>query len=145
MRNFIKHRMDSEVASELLTQELNALSKRMQVYETRKDPLGAGLYKRYSKRHFVYKTCKENIDFVINVMNDYISQNPDLSKPILYKPSITSIYDIGKYQTIALMIKHEFELLLRFLELHWKQEEADLYEECIKRLNYVYSHIAKNR
>ncbi len=66
-----------------------------------------------------------------------------MPKPILYKSSI--IQDIGKYQTVALSIKREIEPLQRISFYSGKHKEADLYKECIKRLNFVYAHIAKNR
>ena len=112
-----------------------------------KDFFGEIMYKKESDRFSVFCQCKDNLDFVIGVLKSYIDnhQDPSTPKVIYYSPrEFTYIYDVGKFQTEVLKAKRNIETLLWIAKIS-KGEEIELYQECIKRLNYVYSHIAKNR
>ena len=147
MEDFIKRKMDLEAASALLTKTLAILNENVQNYENRKDDLGKGMYEKYTGNVSILTKCKENIDFVIAVLTDYINQHPEsLSKRIDYTPRrITSIYDIGKYQTEALKAKRLFEPLTRIASYAGDKEKEKLYQECVDRLNYVYAYISKTK
>ena len=147
MEDFIKRKMDLEAASALLTKTLAILNENVQNYENRKDDLGKGMYEKYTGNVSILTKCKENIDFVIAVLTDYINQHPEsFSKRIDYTPRrITSIYDIGKYQTEALKAKRLFEPLTRIASYAGDKEKEKLYQECVDRLNYVYAYISKTK
>jgi len=147
MEDFIKRKMDLEAASALLTKTLAILNENVQNYENRKDDLGKGMYEKYTGNVSILTTCKENVDFVIAVLTDYINQHPEsTSRRIDYTPRrITSIYDIGKYQTEALKAIRLFEPLTRIASYAGDKEKEKLYQECIDRLNYVYAYISKTK
>jgi len=147
MEDFIKRKMDLEAASALLTKTLAILNENAQSYENRKDDLGKGMYEKYTGNISILTTCKENVDFVIVVITDYINQHPEsTSRRIDYTPRrITSIYDIGKYQTEAIKAKRIMEHLQWRASMSQDEEKKTLYQECITKLNYVYAHIAKTK
>ena len=131
--------MDLEAATALLIRTLAILNENAQSYENRKDALGKGMYEKYTGNFSILTTCKENIDFVIAVLTDYINQHPEsTSRRIDYTPRrITSIYDIGKYQTEALKAKRIMEHLKWQASMSHDEEKKMLYQECITKLNYV--------
>lgn len=139
--------MDLEAASTLLTKVLTKLNESAHNFENRNDDLGKNMYAKYSESHSALTTCKENIDFVIAVLTDYINQHSEsTSKRVFYSPRrITSIYDIGKYQFEALKAKKTFEILIQIASFTRDEEQIKLYKECITKLNYVYAHIAKTK
>lgn len=147
MEDFIKRKMDLEAASALLTKTLAILNENVQNYENRKDDLGKGMYEKYTGNVSILTKCKENIDFVIAVLTDYINQHPEsLSKRIDYTPrKLTFISDIGKYQTEAIKAKRIMEHLQWRASMSQDEEKKTLYQECITKLNYVYAHIAKTK
>ena len=147
MEDFIKRKMDLEAASALLTKTLAILNENVQNYENRKDDLGKGMYEKYTGNVSILTKCKENIDFVIAVLTDYINQHPEsLSKRIDYTPrKLTFISDIGKYQTEALKAKRLFEPLTRIASYAGDKEKEKLYQECVDRLKYVYAYISKTK
>lgn len=147
MEDFIKRKMDLEAASALLTKTLAILNEDVQSYGNRKDDLGKGMYEKFIGNVSILTKCKENIDFVIAVLTDYINQHPESSsKRIDYTPRrITSIYDIGKYQTEAIKAKRIMEHLQWRASMSHDEEKKILYQECITKLNYVYAHIAKTK
>jgi hypothetical protein len=143
MEDFIKRKMDLEAASTLLTKALTNLNESIQNYTNREGDFG----KMMNEKHSVLTICKENIDFVIAVLTDYINQHPEsTSRRIDYTPRrITSIYDIGKYQTEAIKAKRIMEHLQWRASMSQDEEKKILYQECITKLNYVYAHIAKTK
>lgn len=147
MEKYIKSKMDLEAASTLLTKVMENVHESVKRYENRKDFFGEIMYKKESDRFSVFCQCKDNLDFVIGVLKSYIDnhQDPSMPKVICYSPrKFTYIYDVGKFQTEVLKAKRNIETLLWIAKIS-KGEEIELYQECIKRLNYVYSHIAKNK
>lgn len=143
MEDFIKRKMDLEAASTLLTKALTNLNESIQNYTNREGDFG----KMMNEKHSVLTICKENIDFVIAVLTDYINQHPEsLSKRIDYTPrKLTFISDIGKYQTEAIKAKRIMEHLQWRASMSQDEEKKILYQECITKLNYVYAHIAKTK
>ena len=70
MEDFIKHKMDLEAASTLLTKALTNLNESIQNYTNRKGDFG----KIMNEKHSMLTICKENIDFVITILTDYINR-----------------------------------------------------------------------
>lgn len=146
MGNYIyKTKTDLEAASTLLTRVLNAVNENVQRYENSNNIPGQAFYELWFKRYSVYRECKDNLDFVIEVLKNYLDTHPEESSSGYTPRKITSIYDIGKYQTEALNAKRNIKSRLLFMaSVRGNEEEIKLYQECIEKLNYVYSHIAKN-
>ena len=145
MENFIKRKMDLEAASALLTKALENIAESMQGCENKQNELGRRMYDTYSKRYSILNTCKENLDFVIKVLVDYISQHKESSSlRISYTPrKLTFLAAIGKYQTETHKAKEAIKHLLWIASISNDEELQGLCQECIKKLNYVYVHIAK--
>ena len=146
MTNYIyKTKTDLEAASTLLTKVLNAVNENVQRYEKSCDFPAQAMHERLFKRYSVYRECKDNLDFVIAVLKNYLDSHPEESSSGYTPRKITSIYDIGKYQTETLIAKKNINnILLWMARLSGDEEGMRLYQECIERLNFVYSHIAKN-
>ena len=128
MEDFIKRKMDLEAASTLLTKALTNLNESIQNYTNRE----GDFCKMMNEKHSVLTICKENIDFVIAVLTDYINQHP-----------VSSSKRID--QTEALKAKRLFEPLTRIASYAGDKEKEKLYQECVDRLNYVYANIAKTK
>ena len=146
MGNYIfKTKTDLEAASTLLTKVLNAVNENVQRYEKSSDFPAQAMHERLFKRYSIYRECKDNLDFVIEVLKNYIDTHPEESYSRYAPRKMTSIYDIGKYQTETLNAKRTIKSTLLFMARARGDEEGmRLYQECIERLNYVYLHIAKN-
>lgn len=145
MSNIYKTKTDLEAASTLLTKVLDSVNESVQRYEKSNDVSGQAFYQLWFKRYSVYRECKDNLDFVIAVLKNYLDTHPEESTSRYTPRKITSIYDIGKYQTETLIAKKNINnILLWMARLSGDEEGMRLYQECIERLNFVYSHIAKN-
>ena len=145
MTNYIyKTKTDLEAASTLLTRVLNAVNENVQRYENSNNIPGQAFYELWFKRYSVYRECKDNLDFVIAVLKNYLDTHPEESSSEYTPRRITSIYDIGKYQTEALKAKRNIDTLLWMAKVRGDENKIKLYQECIEKLNYVYSNIAKN-
>lgn len=137
--------MDLEAASTLLTKVLDSVNETVQRYEKNNDVFSKKMYEKSFKRYSVYRECKDNLDFVIAVLKNYLDTHPEESSSGYTPRRITSIDDIGKYQTEALNAKREIKSTLLFMaRVSGDDEKSKIYQECIDRLNFVYSHIAKN-
>lgn len=63
---------------------------------------------------------------------------------ISYKPRVLTYYsDIGKYQTEVIKAKRKFETLHWAASITRDAEKKALYQDCINKLNFVYTHISK--
>ena len=143
MEDFIKRKMDLEAASTLLTKALTNLNESIQNYTNRE----GDFCKMMNEKHSVLTICKENIDFVITILTDYINQHPgSSSNRINYTPrKMTFISDLGKYRTEIHKAKQAIELLIWQASMSQDDEKKMLYQECITKLNYVYANIAKTK
>ena len=145
MNYIYKTKTDLEAASTLLTKVLDSVKESVQRYENSNNIPGQAFYELWFKRYSVYRECKDNLDFVIEVLKNYLDTHPEESSSGYTPRKITSIYDIGKYQTEALNAKRSIQsILLWRARISGDEEKSKVYQECIERLNYVYSHIAKN-
>lgn len=147
MGNYIlKTKIDLETASTLLTKVLDAVNESVQRYQRNNDVFSKTMYEKAFKRYSVYRECKDNLDFVIEVLKDYLDNHPEESSFGYTPRKITSISDIGKYQQETLNAKRYLQSKLLFMaSVRGNEDEIKLYQECIKKLDYVYSHIAKNQ
>ena len=142
--NIKKSKLDLEAAYKLLNDVTDELKERLDEYscgnfiqQMRAEPLR----ERYSS----LIKCKENLEFVIDIFNQYIQNNQqDTSASYSYKPRILkSHYDLGKYQTEAINAQKNVKSLLNIASMMRDVEKKRLYQDCIDRLNYVYSHISR--
>lgn len=146
MSNIYKIKTDLEAASTLLTKVLNSVNESVKRYENSNNVPGQAMCELYSKRYSVYSKCKDNLDFVIAVLNNYLDTHPEESSSRYTPRKITLISDIGKYQKETIIAKRYIENpLLWSARMSRDEEKIKLYQDCIERLNYVYSHIAKNK
>lgn len=142
--DFIKCKMDLETASTFLDEILEDEKRNLRV-RANNTFIGKALYEVDEKRISVLTECKDNIDFVLDVLKDYINkENTQSFSPLFYKPKkFSSHSDLGKYQTEVIKAKKKIETLLWVSSLTKDEEKMKLYQECINKLNYVYSHISK--
>lgn len=142
----IKNKMDLEAASNLLNEVLEREKAELQNHANYNTPVGEMLFEKKKERFSVYVKCKDDIDYVIDFLKDYIKQeNIESPSVLFYKPRKASCHEIGKYQTEVLRAKSNIETLYRVSRMTRKGEYATMFQECITKLNYVYSHISKNK
>lgn len=98
MNYIYKTKTDLEAASTLLTKVLDSVNESVQRYEKSNNIPGQAMYEMRFKRYSVYRECKDNLDFVIEVLKNYLDNHPEESSSRYTPRKITSIYDIGKYQ-----------------------------------------------
>lgn len=145
--DYIECKMDLEAVSTLLNEVYDKEKESLQRRANYTSNVGKMLYEKEEERFYVLTTCKENLDFVIDVLKEYINQNTQDSNTttLSYKPRVLTYHsDIGKYQTEVLKVKRIFETLV------WKssfpfarnEEKMRLYKDCVEKLKYVYSHIS---
>ncbi|MBO4641673.1 MAG: hypothetical protein J5661_02295 [Bacteroidaceae bacterium] len=142
---YIVCKMDLEAASSFLNEVLEKSKERMQNEANYKSFLGKAILEKEEERNSVLTTCKENLDFVIDVLKEYINQESTQPNSTLsYKPRKFILHsDLGKYQTEVIKVKKKIDTLRWTASMTGNEEKKALYQECIERLNYVYSHIAK--
>lgn len=143
--DFIICKMDLEAASSFLNEVLGKEKEQVQYYSNHKTFMGQVLLEKKEERYSVLTKCKENLDFVIDVLKDYINQVSTRPNATLsYKPrKFTFHSDLGKYQTEVIKAKKRIETLRWTASMTGDEEKKALYQECVERLNYVYSHISK--
>ena len=116
----------------------------LQSHANYKSPIGKMMYEKEEERFSVLTTCKDNLDFVKKVLKEYIRQENIQSNSISYKPRVLTYHsDIGKYQTEVIKAKRKFETLLWVASMTGDAEKKALYQDCINKLNFVYTHISK--
>ena len=140
-----KSLLDLEAASAFLNEVLGKEKEQVQFYSNSKTFMGQALLEKKEERYSVLTKCKENLDFVIDVLKEYVNQvSPRPNATHSYKPrKFTFHSDLGKYQTEVIRAKKRIETLRWTASMTGEEEKKALYQECIERLNYVYSHISK--
>lgn len=141
--NIKKSKLDLEAAYKLLNDVTDELKERLDKYScgnSIQQMMAEPLRERYSG----LIKCKENLEFVIDIFNQYIQNNQqDTSASYSYKPRILkSHYDLGKYQTEVLKAKKNIMPLITLLSFS-DDKMAKAFLDCKDRLNYVYSHISR--
>ena len=143
--DFIKSELDLETVSLFLSEVLEKEKENVQKNPNYTSSIGKALLDKDSEHYSILSTCKDNVDFVIQVLKDYIEQENIQSKaPFSYKPrKFISHSDLGKHQTEVLKAKRVIDHSLWTASVKKDEERINLYQECINKLNYVYSHIAR--
>ena len=142
---YIKSKLDLEAASAFLNEVLENKKKSLQNKANSNSFIGNAIFEIEEKRFSLLAKCKEHLDFVINVLKDYVNQeNTQSNATPSYKPrKFTFHSDLGKYQTEVNKAKKKIETLRWVSSMTGDAEKTALYQECIDKLNYVYSHISK--
>lgn len=142
--DYIKCEIDLEAVSTLLNKVYDKEKDSLQSHANYKSHIGKMMYEKEEERFSVLTACKEKLDFVINVLKEYIRQGNTQSNSISYKPRVLTYYsDIGKYQTEVIKAKRKSETLHWAASITRDAEKKALYQDCINKLNFVYTHISK--
>lgn len=143
--DIIKRKLDLETVSLFLNEVLEKEKEKVQGYANYTSNVGKAMYDKEVEYFSILSTCKDNIDFVKRVLDDYIEkEHIQSSATHNYKPrKFTSFSDLGKYQTEVEKAKRVIRPLLWTPSFLKDADKEYLYQECINKLNYVYSHISK--
>ena len=100
-----------------------------------------------SKELSIATQCKENMSFIYDVLDSQLLESEIIqsnNENSFYSPrKLISLPEIGKYRTETIKIKKDFEALELWAKMERSTEREKLFKECISKLNYVYSNIAK--
>lgn len=91
--------------------------------------------------------CKDNMSFIYDVLDNQLLESeiiPSNNANPFYTPrKIVFLSEIGKYRTETNRIKKDFEALVWSSRMQGATEREALFTECVVRLNFVFSNIAK--
>lgn len=143
--DIIKSKLDLEIVLTFLSEVLEKEKVNEQKASNYKSPVGKSLWEDNVKRCSVLTQCKENLEYGLKVLEDYINAKQIQSNAIYsYKPRKLSLHsEIGKYRTEVLRAKKTFEFMLWTTNISREEEKKALCQECIDKMNYVYSNITK--
>jgi len=146
--DYIECKMDLEAVSTLLNEVYDKEKESLQRHANYTSNVGKILYEKEEERFSILTTCKENLDFVIDVLKDYINQNTqDSNTTLSYRPrKIIHHSELCEYKKELMKAKEKFKNSLLWkssLPFVRDEEKKILYQDCIDKLSYVYSHISK--
>ena len=90
----------------------------------------------------IAEQCKENLTLVLEVLNTEV-EAINIDEPTLLFLNEQRKFVPGKFMTEVLSIRDSFKTLLPTERLLQNNKRVVLFEDCVKRLNSVYSNIHK--
>ena len=90
----------------------------------------------------IAEQCKENLTLVLEVLNTEV-EAINIDEPTLLFLNEQRKFVPGKFMTEVLSIRDSFKTLLPTERLLQNNKRVVLFEDCVKRLNSVYSKIHK--
>ncbi|SDH07833.1 hypothetical protein SAMN04487901_1163 [Prevotella communis] len=90
--------------------------------------------------------CRDNMSFIYDVLDNKLLESeiiPSNNTSSFYSPRKISLLEIGKYRTEIIRIKKDFDSLVWYSRISGSTERESFFKDCVSKLNYVYSNIAK--
>lgn len=145
---YIKCKMDLEAVSTLLNKIYEREKDSLQSHANYKSPIGKSMYEKEEKQFSALTKCKENLDFVINVLKEYINQNKqEYNSMLSYQPrKFTCSSELCEYKRELVNAKRIFKDSLSWMpSLSFTRDEKKvaLYQDCINRLDYIHEYISE--
>lgn len=140
------HKLDIEAMLICLDKAIEKKSKEVECYSASKGMLGQLFLNKEKELLSIAMQCKDNMSFIYDVLNNQLFESEIITNNNanpFYSPRKISLSEIGKYRTETIRIKKDFESLVWLSKIKGSTERKTLFEECVSKLNYVYSNIAK--
>ena len=141
------HKLDIESMLKLIEVAIEKQTKGVQRYANFNEIFKQMFLAKHEELLIIATQCKENMAFIYDVLDNQLLESEIIQKTVanpFYSPrKIGFLIDIGKYRTETLKIKRSFESLARFSRMKGASEREVFFKECVSKLNYVYSNIAK--
>ena len=142
-----KHKMDIEAMLNCLNKAIEKKTKDVELYADSNGMFTQMLLDKSKELLSIATQCKENMSFIYDVLDSQLLESEIIqsnNENSFYSPrKIISLSQIGKYQTETIKIKKDFEALEWWAKMERSTEREKLFKECISKLNYVFSNIAK--
>ena len=142
-----KHKMDIEAMLNCLNKAIEKKTKDVELYADSNGMLTKMLLGKSKELLSIATQCKENMSFIYDVLDsqllesEIIQSNNDNS---FYSPrKLISLSEIGKYRTEINRIRKDFDTLVWISRMNGSAERESFFKECVSKLNFVYSNIAK--
>lgn len=142
-----KHKLDIEAMLNCLNKAIEKKTKDVELYADSNGMFTQMLLDKSKELLSIATQCKENMSFIYDVLDSQLLESEIIqsnNENSFYSPrKIISLSEIGKYRTETIKIKKDFEALELWAKMERSTEREKLFKECISKLNYVYSNIAK--
>jgi len=129
------------VIIDYLDKVINESIKQLDLYKHSNPMFSALFIDPHKERLNIAKQCKENLALVLEVLNTEV-EAISIDEPYLTIDRQRKL-DRNKFMTEVLSIRNSFKTLLLIEKICPNNKRVVLFEDCVKRLNYVYSNIYK--
>ena len=130
------------VIIDYLDKVINESIKQLDLYKHSNPMFSALFIDPHKERLNIAKQCKENLTLVLEVLNTEV-EAINIDEPTLLFLNEQRKFVPGKFMTEVLSIRDSFKTLLPTERLLQNNKRVVLFEDCVKRLNSVYSKIHK--
>ena len=140
-----KHKLDIEAMLICLDKAIEKKTKDVERY-TSNGTFGQMFYDKEKELLSIAIQCKENMSSIYDVLDNQLLESeiiPSNNTIAFYSPRKISLYEIGNYRTETNRIKKDFDTLVWYSRMTGSTERETFFKECVSKLNYVYSNIAK--
>lgn len=129
------------VIIDYLDKVINESIKQLDLYKHSNPMFSALFTDPHKERLNIAKQCKENLALVQEVLKTEV-EAISIDEPYLTIDGQRKL-DRNKFMTELLSIRDSFKTLLLIEKKCPNNKRVVLFEDCVKRLNYVYSNIYK--
>ncbi|WP_036911954.1 hypothetical protein [Prevotella sp. FD3004] len=141
------HKLDIEAMLNCLDKAIEKKAKEVEHYSASNGLTRQMFLDKYKELLSIATQCKENMSFIYDVLDNQLLDSEiipsNYANPFYSPRKIVFLSEIGKYRTETIRIKKDFESLVWLSKIKGSTERKTLFEECVSKLNYVYSNIAK--
>ncbi len=141
-----KHKLDIETMLICLDKAIEKKNADIERYAASNGMLKEMFYDKAKVLLSIAIQCKENASFIYDVLDNQLLESEIVHSDnaiAFYTPRKISIFEIGKYRTETIRIKKDFDTLVWCSKMNGSTERESLFKECVSKLNYIYSNIAK--
>ena len=141
------HKLDIEAMLNCLDKAIEKKTKDVEHYAASNEALRQMFLDKHEELLSIATQCKENMSFIYDVLDNQLLESEIIqnnnANPFYSPRKIVSLSEIGKYRTETIRIKKDFDSLAWSSRMQGSTERETFFKECVSKLNYVYSNIAK--
>ena len=141
------HKLDIEAMLNCLDKAIEKKTKDVEYYASSNGMLSQMSLDKHKELLSLAKQCKENMSFIFDVLENQLLGSEIIqsnnANPFYSPRKIVFLSEIGKYRTEANRIKKDFDTLVWCSKMNGSTDRESLFKECVSKLNYIYSNIAK--
>ena len=141
------YKMDIEAILACLDIAIEKQAKNVERYSVPNSIFGQPFLEKNKELLSVATQCKANLSFIFDVLDNQLLDDEIIqsnnANPFYSPRKIVSLSEIGKYQIEVIKIKKDFDTLVWCSRMKGATDRETFFNECVSKLNYVYSNIAK--